>query len=95
MLQEAAEVIEDENLLAKVKKASVEITDAVINGLDNDGGLWYEYEPATSHLIKEKHMWPQAEAMVGFFNAWQNTGDKMYLDRSMASMAICAAVYTG
>jgi mannobiose 2-epimerase len=85
LLQEAAEVIEDKNLLAKVKKASVEITGAVINGLDNDGGLWYEYEPATNHLIKEKHMWPQAEAMVGFFNAWQNTGDKMYLDRSMAS----------
>ena len=85
LLQEAAEVIEDKNLLAKVKKASVEITGAVINGLDSDGGLWYEYEPATNHLIKEKHMWPQAEAMVGFFNAWQNTGDTMYLDRSMAS----------
>jgi cellobiose epimerase len=85
LLQEAAEVIEDKNLLVKVKKAAVEITAAVINGLDNDGGLWYEYEPATNHLIKEKHMWPQAEAMVGFFNAWQNTGDKMYLDRSMAS----------
>lgn len=85
LLQEAAEVIADKNLLAKAKKASVEITEAVIKGLDNDGGLWYEYEPATNYLIKEKHMWPQAEAIVGFFNAWQNTGDKMYLDRSIAS----------
>ncbi len=85
LLQEAAEVIEDKDLLTKVKNTSVEITNAVINGLDADGGIWYEYEPATNHLIKEKHMWPQAEAMVGFFNAWQNTGDTTYLDKSMAS----------
>ena len=85
LLQEAAAVIDDKSLLTKVKKASVEIAKAVIDGVDADGGLWYEYEPETNHLIKEKHMWPQAEAMVGFFNAWQNTGDKTYLDKSMAS----------
>ncbi len=53
-----------------------------MEGLDNDGGLWYEYEPADRHLIKEKHWWVQAEAMVGFYNAWQISGDEKYLEIS-------------
>jgi mannobiose 2-epimerase len=55
---------------------------ASIEGLDDDGGLWYEYEPGENHLIKQKHSWPQAEAMIGFFNAWQITGDEKYLNYS-------------
>jgi mannobiose 2-epimerase len=85
LLQEAAEVIKDNALIKKTKAAAVKISDAVKTGLDNDGGLWYEYEPAAKHLIKEKHMWPQAEAMVGFFNSFQNTLDKTYLNISLAS----------
>jgi cellobiose epimerase len=85
LLQEAAEIIEDKDLIKKTKLIAVHISDAVKNGLDKDGGLWYEYEPANDHLIKEKHMWPQAEAMVGFFNAYQNTGEKTYLTNSLNS----------
>lgn len=85
LLQEAAEVIADDALLTTVKQKAVAMADAVAEGLDADGGLWYEYEPAAKHLIKEKHMWPQAEAMVGFFNAWQNTGNELYLQQSITS----------
>ena len=85
LLQEAAVMIEDERLIKKTKAVAVKISDAVKLGLDNDGGLWYEYEPVTKHLIKEKHMWPQAEAMVGFFNAYQNTNDASYLKNSFAA----------
>ena len=28
--------------------------------------------------IFEKHWWPQAEALIGFCNAWQLTGDPLY-----------------
>ncbi len=85
LLQEAAEVIDDDDLVKKTRAMSVKIADAVIKGIDTDGGLWYEYEPDNGHLIKEKHMWPQAEAMVGFFNTYQNTMDKVYLDKSVAA----------
>jgi cellobiose epimerase len=83
LIQEAAEVIEDELLIKKSKTAAVKLTLAAAEGLDNDGGLWYEKE--NGHLIKQKHWWPQAEAMVGFFNAWQVSNDERFLQHSLAS----------
>ncbi|HEY0040371.1 MAG TPA: AGE family epimerase/isomerase, partial [Flavisolibacter sp.] len=80
-----AEVLGDEVLLAQVKDCSVAVAKATARGLDEDGGLWYEYDLDSDHLVKQKHWWPQAEAMVGFFNAWQNSGDKKWLQRSMRS----------
>ncbi len=77
LLLEVAEIIEDENLVGAVKGIAVKIADAASRGLDIDGGLWYEKEDGK--LVKEKHSWPQAEAMVGFFNAWQITNDEKYL----------------
>ena len=85
LLQEAAGLMDDEELLLEVKKASVQLAKAAAKGLDGDGGLWYEYEPERQHLIKQKHWWPQAEAMVGFFNAWQITGDEVFLSHSLNS----------
>lgn len=84
LLQEAAEQINDAVLLKKVKATAIAMAAAAAKGLDADGGMWYENADPEG-LIKEKHMWPQAEAMVGFFNAWQNTGDKLYLQQSEKS----------
>jgi mannobiose 2-epimerase len=85
LVQEAAEIIDDKLLLSKLKERSLDLTIAVTEGLDEDGGLWYEYDPVQNHLIKQKHSWPQAEAMIGFFNAWQNTGEEKYLRQSLKS----------
>ena len=68
-----------------IKDRLLALVNAAAEGLDEDGGLWYEYEPAENHLIKQKHSWPQAEAMIGFFNAWQNTGNENYLRQSLKS----------
>lgn len=56
------------------------MAEATKKGLDSDGGLWYEYDPEKNHLIQEKHWWPQAEALIGFYNAYQLTGKEEYLD---------------
>lgn len=79
LLLEAAEVIGYEAAISKIKQITPLMADATIGGLDADGGLWYEYEPDENHLVKEKHWWVQAEALVGFFNAWQITSDDKYL----------------
>ncbi len=85
LLQHCAEIIGDSHWIKKMKACALRITDAAAEGLDADGGLWYEYNPAAQHLIKEKHWWPQAEAMVGFFNAWQLSSEDKYLQQSFNS----------
>jgi len=87
LLLEAAEVIRDEAMIERTKEVSIPIAEATIKGLDTDGGLWYEYEPAEDHLIKEKHWWVQAEAMIGFYNAWQISGNEKYLELSIKNWA--------
>ena len=87
LLLEAAEVIGDEALIASMKSVAIQMADAVIIGLDADGGLWYEYEAGHNRLIKEKHWWPQAEALVGFYNAWQISGRHEYLQYAFNNWA--------
>lgn len=79
LLQQCAEAIGHQRYSKRFSELAVPVTDAATEGLDSDGALWYEFEAATDHLIKEKHSWPQAEAMIGFYNAWQLTGNRQYL----------------
>lgn len=76
LLLEAAEVLGDSALIQKCRDNAVIMAIAAARGLDTDGGLWCE-----NHL-QEKHWWPQAEAMAGFYNAWQLSGEEHFLEKS-------------
>ena len=78
LLQSCAESIQDEVSIQTAKKNALAITKAAMEGLDADGGLWYEYNRKAKEKILEKHWWPQAEALIGFLNAWQLSGDEIY-----------------
>ena len=80
LLLQCAEISEDETLIGNYKKYAVQMADVTKEGLDNDGGLWYEFDPKKNELIAEKHWWVQAEALIGFYNAYELTGKKNYLD---------------
>ena len=80
LLQWCAEVSEDENLIKNYKNYAVKMADATLEGIDSDGGLWYEYNPESKLLVAEKHWWVQAELWIGFVNAYQLTNDKKYLE---------------
>ncbi|MGE8341924.1 MAG: AGE family epimerase/isomerase [Flavobacterium sp.] len=80
LLQQCAEISGNETLIANYKKHAIQIAEVTKEGLDADGGLWYEYDPEKKELIAEKHWWPQAEALIGFYNAYQLTGKEEYLD---------------
>ena len=79
LLQEAAEVLGDKILIDTFKQLGVKMATSTISGLDKNGGLNYELEAGLWN--KEKHWWVQAEAMVGFFNAFQISGKHIFYDR--------------
>lgn len=80
LLLRCAEILEDEKLISNYKKHAIQIAEVTKEGIDHDGGLWYEYDPETNELMAEKHWWPQAELMIGYFTAWQLSGKQEYLD---------------
>lgn len=80
LLLQCAEILEEENLVANYRKHAVQIAEVTKEGLDTDGGLWYEFDPEKNELIAEKHWWVQAEALIGFYNAYQLSGNEDYLE---------------
>lgn len=80
LLLQCAEISEDETLIANYKKHAIHIAEVTQEGLDTDGGLWYEFDPEKNELIAEKHWWVQAEALIGFYNAYQLTNDEKFLN---------------
>lgn len=81
LLHEAAVVLGDHGLINKTEVAAVNMTNAALRGLDTDGGLMYHGND-TGAIDRDKHWWPQAEALVGLVNAYQITEDDKYLDHA-------------
>ncbi|GGB13122.1 AGE family epimerase/isomerase [Puia dinghuensis] len=81
LLHEAALVIEDEEWIRITAGLCLKLADVTLEGLDEeDGGLWHEKEE--DGLVREKHWWPQAEAMVGFLRAWTISGESRWWEKS-------------
>ncbi len=83
LLLQCAEIINHKKWIDVYKQNAVTIAGAAFKGVDRDGGMWYEYDSVQQKLIKEKHWWVQAEAMIGFYNAWQISGEEKYLEYSI------------
>ena len=84
-MYEAAEVLEDEELKEIMEPLSIGIATNNFQGLSDDGGLIYEFFPSENRKDKDKHWWPQAEAVVGYFHAYQLSGDKHFLEAALRS----------
>lgn len=84
LLCEAAEVLGDKDLLDEVVKVALRMAEVTSDeGLGREGGVYYEKNE--DHLLEQYDWWPQAEAVVGFYNAWQLSGDDNYLKLSRQS----------
>jgi mannobiose 2-epimerase len=71
LLVEAAEVQGDVALFAQVQEVALQMAEAVYQqGRDQDGSLFYESD-SVAVVEAYKAWWVQAEAMVGFYNAYQ------------------------
>lgn len=83
LLCEAANLLKDPALLARVKEVSIKIADAASVGLQPDGSLAYEKDNSTGHMSSERSWWVQSETIVGYLNAFELTDNEKYLDRAI------------
>jgi mannobiose 2-epimerase len=83
LLVEAAEVLGSPDLLARARAVAVEMAEAVYTcGLDSDGSMLYEGDQS-SPKGTDKHWWPQAEGVVGFYNAYQLSGRSYFVQAAL------------
>jgi cellobiose epimerase len=83
LLFEAAEVLGDEALINRVKDISLGMAKKVIeNGIDEKNGGLLNEKHSDGRLDNYKAWWPQAEAMVGFLNAYELNNNEEYLKAS-------------
>ena len=78
LLVEAAEALGEPELMERVRAVALQLAAAVLReGVDEDGSLFYEGGPDGPHR-GGKEWWGQAEAVVGFYNAFQLGGGEHY-----------------
>jgi mannobiose 2-epimerase len=85
LLCEAAEVQGDPALIKQVHETAIKIAAAVYeDGLEQDGSL--PYEAGLNGLVdSDKTWWVQAEAMLGFYNAYQLSGQGRFAQAAIRS----------
>lgn len=83
LVWEAAVTIGEEN--ERLKQVCLHMAGSSLSGVDEDGGMWYEYDESVPFLNREKHWWPQAEAIVGFYNAYRLSGDAQFLTKAVGA----------
>ncbi|MBW7452929.1 AGE family epimerase/isomerase, partial [Paenibacillus sepulcri] len=75
----------------RVKVEALEMAKATLaEGVDADGALFNELHE-NGHLDDAKDWWPQAEAMVGFLNAYQLSSDVDYMEAAKRSWAFISS----
>jgi cellobiose epimerase len=83
LLCEAAEVLGDDPLLEGLRAVAVRMAETVLNeAVDETGGLCYEGRGGRI-IDPRKECWPQAEAVVGFLNAFQISNQPEFLEGAL------------
>ncbi len=82
LIDEAAGVIGEKAGVEKIVSGMAK--KVLTEGTDDDGGLFYEGRQGII-IDTDKHWWPQAEAAVGFLNAFEITRQHRYLQAACKS----------
>lgn len=83
LIDEAARILGDLDLLYRVQKICMGVAEAACEGLQYDGSMVYELDKG--HLDTDRHWWVQSEAVVGFLNAWDLSGNQEWLEKALKS----------
>ena len=83
LMHEAALVLGDKEVLAKVEPIVRMVAKASEQGLRPDGSMIHEANLTTNHVDDDLHWWVQAENVVGWFNLYQYFGDEEALEKAV------------
>ena len=83
LLHEAALVLGDKEVLAKVEPIVQLVAKASEKGLNADGSMTHEANLDTGYVDDDRHWWVQAETVVGFYNIYQHFGDEDALQKAL------------
>jgi len=79
LLCHAAGILGDPALINKTNEMLVAVVKTFTSeAIDVDFGIWNAKDPDNQIMDKDKHWWPQAEAMVGLCYVWQKTKEDSY-----------------
>ena len=88
LLWEAACELKDEELKSEIKETVIRVAETALNeGFDHENGCLENFlrsEPEGKVRDRTRVWWNQAEAMNGFYNAWEMTGETKYSDACLA-----------
>ncbi len=84
LLDEAAVVLGEAALLKRVRARVIKVADAAAEGLQANGSIINEKNYITGHTDANCDWWPQAEAMVGFFNVYELSKEEEYAEKTLA-----------
>jgi mannobiose 2-epimerase len=80
LLYEAALAVGDKNLIGEMQQTALMIAEGIHTAaLDPNGGLIGGCD-GSGHISAKKEWWPQAEAVIGFYHAYELAGGQKYLD---------------
>ena len=83
LLAEAAHVLGDNDLIKMIEAVSLLITNAASEGLNPNGSLVNEKDYVTEHVDTNCDWWPQAESMIGYFNAFEISKNETYAFKTL------------
>jgi len=73
----------DKKLLERVRAVALQMAEVVLQeGFDARGGLCYEGRDGKI-IDPGRECWPQAEAVVGFLNAFKLSGKRAFFDQAL------------
>ncbi len=83
LLTQAAEMLGDSALTSRINPLAVKIARVTLaEGIDTDGGVINEGSPA-GFTDANKEWWQQAEAVIGFLNAYELSSEECFLTAAL------------
>jgi len=81
LMYEAALAVGNESLISRVKQAVLAIAEVTYaSAIDHNNNGLFSGCNETGYIHAKKEWWPQAEAVVGFYNAYELSGDQKYFE---------------